>query len=160
MYAVAVEGDSLAWQMRPSLERRLAIESYEAAYGMPTQIGVERLLARHVGGKIVLVSLGTNDAMLTDRPLSSRRIARQARRLVRVARCVVWSRVRITRAGFAHRQRIVNAGLERVRLLHLVRPPPPDYGDGVHFSARGARTLAGRFARAAIRECGATPRAR
>ena len=157
MYAVAVEGDSLAWQMRPALERRLEVESYESVIRLGVKLGVDRLLARRVAGKLVLVSLGTNDVLLTDRRVSARRIARDARRLARVARCVVWSRIRITRPGFARRQRIVNAALDRVARLHLVRPPPPDYGDGVHFSPRGARILADRFARTAVRACGATP---
>jgi lysophospholipase L1-like esterase len=160
---VIVEGDSLAWQMRPAVEYRIHVRHYEAIIGLGARLGIDRVLARHVAGRIVLVSLGTNDALYPRlRHLSSRMIARNARRLVRVARCVVWSRVRIARPGYKRETRIANAGLERVARahprLHLIRPPPPDSGDGVHFSERGARILGSRFARAAVRECGAARR--
>ena len=155
MLAITVEGDSLAWQMQPALERRLPIESYEAIIGLDIEAGISRVLARRVEGKIVLVSLGTNDVLRTDLPpLTRRRVERQVRRLTRVAKCVVWSQVRITRPGYANRQRIVNSGLKHSPKLHLVNPPSPDFGDGVHFSSRHARILAGRFARATRGGCG------
>jgi hypothetical protein len=154
LLAITVEGDSLAWQMRPALERRLPIESYEAIIGLDIKLGITRVLARHVKGKIVLVSLGTNDVLRTDlEPITRRRVERQARRLTRVAKCVVWSQVRITRPGYGRKQRIVNSGLKHSPKVHLVSPPAPDFGDGVHFSVRHAQILAGRFDRMTRRNC-------
>lgn len=153
MFAVAVEGDSLAVQMRPGLEARLRVSPYDAVGGQLIHAGVSRVLARHVDGRVVLVSLGSADALLRPEEVRARDVAHEARRLLRAARCVVWGGVRIDLPGYERPQRRVNAGLARVTRLHLVRPLRPDLGDGVHLAPASADRLAGRFARTARREC-------
>lgn len=144
---VIVEGDSLAVQMRHALVHRVHIHAYDAGLGRTTRVGVDRLLARRdLRGAIVMVSLGTNDVI---RNMSAREMARQARRVVRRARCVVWGEIRI---GLYDRGRRVNAGLRRVHGLHLVPGVKPSR-EKVHLTPAGARERARRYARVARRYC-------
>jgi hypothetical protein len=152
---VVLEGDSLAWQMRPVLERHLPIAVADVESARPTAVGVARLVAlRHrVSGRPILVSLGTVDALQAaagvEGAADAKAMAHQARRVLRLSECVVWGLVRI---DYGDGGAAVNRGLRRVKRLHLVRAVKPSR-DGAHPTRAGTRRLARRFARTARREC-------
>lgn len=135
MLPVLVEGDSLAVGMRPYLQARY----YDAQVGRSAVEGVPRLLARNISGRIVFVSLGTNDFW---RPTGWFR--RQVRRVHRAvgSGCVVW--------GTTPNSRRLNGVLWDARGIHFkvvrhVQPGP----DGIHPTFQGYKLLAARYKRAA-----------
>lgn len=131
---LVVEGDSLAVGMREPLTRLVHVSRYDAAVGRTTSEGLFRL--RHVSGRIVLVSLGTNDVGHS-KTWAHWRIRSLMRR---GPRCVVWG-LTTNNAPFNRALREIKDGR-----LHLVRAVKPDGGDGIHLSAHGYRVRARRFA--------------
>lgn len=129
-----VQGDSLAVGMRPYIRA----ESYDARVGRRTDTGVMRLHAQHIAGKIVLISLGTNDLGRSARWMEHEARAVRALR----PRCIVWGEINVRGTTLDDR---LNVGLRaaKVRLVRAVAPGP----DGVH--PRDYRVLARRFKAAA-----------
>ena len=146
---ILVQGDSLAVGMKPSLEGFVRVSDYDAEDGRSTETGLERLLVREVRGRVILLSLGTNDLYRSTRWFRAR--VRRVRRAVGPRGCVVWGLIRAP--AFAQDARRLNEVLRANRgpRFRLVRPNGP-YVDGVHLTAAGYRLKAQRFA-AAARGC-------
>lgn len=137
MIADYVQGDSLAVGIRPYVH----VRHFDAQVGRSTEVGVRRLLARRVSGRIVLLSLGTNDFY---RP--SRWFAGEIRRVKRAVDngCVVWA---VTPNSKRLNRVLWRAAGPRFRVIHHVAPGP----DGIHPTLSGYKTLAFRYRRAARR---------
>lgn len=145
MLPAVVQGDSLAVGMRPALEQRINVASYNAKGGRGTDEGLRLLLRRDLRHKIVIVSLGTNDL-----GRSAAWMEQRVRAVVRKhPRCVVWGEVRVEGTTADRR---LNAGIRRVKGVRFVRAVRPAGGDGIHLTPQGYVLRAKRFA-AAAKQC-------
>lgn len=148
---VIVEGDSIAYEMQPAFRQIAPVLGYDARGMRTTATGVNRLLARRdIRGRIVIVSLGTNDYLAK----TGVDIARYAHKLVkRGTRCVVWREVRVDAPNRLDGDggAALNRRLRSVKGVHLVAAVRPDAGDGVHYLPDAAALQAKRLTRAAQR---------
>jgi lysophospholipase L1-like esterase len=148
MLPVIVNGDSLAVGMQAALEARLHPAAYNAHVGRTLAEGVAILRTRTLEGRIILISLGTNDL-----GRSAGYMASAVRTILkRKPACVVWGEIRVENQNGSA---TLNRGLRSVKdpRIRLVRAVRPDAGDGVHLTSASYERRAARFAQAA-RSCG------
>lgn len=151
---VVVVGDSLAM----ATDRYLPAEAFDAALGRPLAAGMEVIRALDTQGKVLAVSLFTNDD-----PANVDALEAAVRETVARSRCAVWATIArppLDGVSYARANRRLHAlrrelrpRLKVVRWAELVATDPGLVGDdGIHAVGVGYRARAALY-QAAIDSC-------